>query len=104
MKTLLIALALVASPAAACEVTLDATLKGVPSELRITLTQDEMTQMHALAEATGREIPATVVQMVAVEGPLTRETVVIGLDKDSCVSGAAVVSERTWKIVRGVGS
>ena len=104
MKSLLLALALLASPAAACEVTLDATLEGIPAELRITLTQDEMTQMRALAEAAGREIPAAVVQMVAVEGPLTHETIMIGLDKDSCVNGAAVVSERTWKIVHGVGA
>ena len=107
MKPLLLALALLAaSPvaAAACEVTLDATLKGIPTELRIVLSQGEMTQMRALAEAAGREIPAVVVQMVAVEGPLTQETVVVGLDKDSCVNGAAVVSARTWAIVHGVGA
>jgi hypothetical protein len=106
MKRLLLALMLAASPVAAaeCSIPLDVALEGVPAGAQVTLTADEITTVRGIWETTGHAFPVEVVSIVAVTGELTQTVLLIGLDKDHCVNGAAVVSARVWVAVHGVGA
>ena len=79
-------------------------LEGTPASARITLSEGDLARMREIADATGRGIPSEVVEMIAVPGELTQEVLLIGLNKERCVNGAALISARTWVLVHGLES